>query len=473
MKYHNKIIFTLIFAIVLTNSLYADDGSLQLPNIEEYTLKNGMRILFSQNYDYPTVYCHLYINCGTLDDPQNGGRLAKMVENKITEATAKYPKEGEILEKMQSFGDDGGRFDHKIINEYSFELGSYFLKEDTKPALELYADILQHPLYSTKKKFWIRLIYPFIPKKNFHNKRALSRAHLDQLYANIKRRFDLKSYLKFNTSDMKNWHDDYIHPGNTTLMITGDVNFLYIKKIIENYFGDWTPTKQSSERAKYNINFNDKSNIKVRFVNTDFLDAEIRIMLKSASNEDEWYLSSELAKTVFNPGSSIGRLNAIHQELDNYGTIGQRASNSARLPWTKIEGKIKYNNLQNFYDLIISEFKSLSNNSINEVELESAKKIISNNIKYKLNKPKDFTHFIQSEYNVNGYSLEKIKGGLKKLNEVSLDAVNNAAARIYNPKNFILLVMGNQDSCATFLEQFEDVEYYEHTEELRASASSP
>ena len=69
--------------------------------------------------------------------------------------------------------------------------------------------------------------------------------------------------------------------------------------------------------------------------------------------------------------------------------------------------------------------------------------------------------------NVYGYSLEKIKGGLKKLNEVSLDAVNVAAARIYNPENFILLVMGNQDSCATFLEQFEDVEYYEHTEELR------
>ena len=48
-------------------------------------------------------------------------------------------------------------------------------------------------------------------------------------------------------------------------------------------------------------------------------------------------------------------------------------------------------------------------------------------------------------------------------NEVSSD----------NSNNFILLVMGKRDSCATFLEQFENVEYYEHTEELRASASSP
>ena len=88
-------------------------------------------------------------------------------------------------------------------------------------------------------------------------------------------------------------------------------------------------------------------------------------------------------------------------------------------------------------------------------------------MKFKLNKPKDFTHFIQSEYNVNGYNLETISSGLIKLNDVSLDDVNKAAARIYNPNNFILLVMGNKDSCATFLDQFEDVEYYEHTEELR------
>ena len=33
--------------------------------------------------------------------------------------------------------------------------------------------------------------------------------------------------------------------------------------------------------------------------------------------------------------------------------------------------------------------------------------------------------------------------------------------------------MGKRDSCATFLEQFENVEYYEQTEELRESASSP
>ena len=69
--------------------------------------------------------------------------------------------------------------------------------------------------------------------------------------------------------------------------------------------------------------------------------------------------------------------------------------------------------------------------------------------------------------------MEKIGRVLNNLNDVGLDEVNSAAAKIYNPNNFILLVMGKRDSCAIFLEQFENVEYYEHTEELRASTSSP
>ena len=83
---------------MLCSPLYADEDLLHLPNIEEFTLNNGMRVLFSQNYDYPTVYCHVYINSGKLDDPQKGGSLAEIVELSIAEATEKYPKEGEIKE---------------------------------------------------------------------------------------------------------------------------------------------------------------------------------------------------------------------------------------------------------------------------------------------------------------------------------------------------------------------------------------
>ena len=39
--------------------------------------------------------------------------------------------------------------------------------------------------------------------------------------------------------------------------------------------------------------------------------------------------------------------------------------------------------------------------------------------------------------------------------------------KIFDPNNFMILVMGNQDSCATFLNRFDNVEYYKPGEELR------
>ena len=471
MRLINKFII-LVYGSMFFSLLNADDVFLNLPNIEEFTLNNGMRVLFSPNYDYPTVYCHVYVNRGMLDDPENAGLLSLVVKNEIFDATEKYSKKGEILELMQTFGDDGGRIDHRRINDYSFEFGSYFLKEDVKPALELYAEILQKPLYPRKGRFWTKMVIPFIPKKDSYNKGSLTSLHLNHLYADIKGSNNRKHYVKQTTNDCKKWHNQYIRPENTTIMITGDVNYLYIKKIIEEYFANWSPIGNTGEKVKYNININDTSDVMVRFINTDFQDAEIRLMVRSASHIDEWYLPSELAKTIFNPGHSNGRLQKIHQKLNFYGEFSQATSTSERLPSTRISGKVKYSNVSKFYDLIISEFKNLSNKSIDDNELESAKKIISNTIKYDLNEPQELTHFIQRQYNVNGYSLEKISEGLQKLNAVTLEDVNDAAAKIYNPNNFILLVMGKRDSCSTFLEKFENVEYYEHTEALRVSANS-
>ena len=50
--------------------------------------------------------------------------------------------------------------------------------------------------------------------------------------------------------------------------------------------------------------------------------------------------------------------------------------------------------------------------------------------------------------------------------------VNAAAKKVFDPNNFVMSIVGNQDSCATFISQFENIEFYERGEEIRASASN-
>ena len=49
----------------------------------------------------------------------------------------------------------------------------------------------------------------------------------------------------------------------------------------------------------------------------------------------------------------------------------------------------------------------------------------------------------------------------ERINEVSLEEVNAAAKKMFDPNNFMMVVIANKDSSATFLEQFENYEYYE------------
>ena len=41
------------------------------------------------------------------------------------------------------------------------------------------------------------------------------------------------------------------------------------------------------------------------------------------------------------------------------------------------------------------------------------------------------------------------------------------ASKIFDPNNYIIVILGDKDSSATLLNDFENVDYYEQTEQLR------
>ena len=53
------------------------------------------------------------------------------------------------------------------------------------------------------------------------------------------------------------------------------------------------------------------------------------------------------------------------------------------------------------------------------------------------------------------------------INAVTLEEVNAAAKKVFDPNNFVMAITGNKDSCATFVGQLENVEFYEQAEEIR------
>ena len=122
---------------------------------------------------------------------------------------------------------------------------------------------------------------------------------------------------------------------------------------------------------------------------------------------------------------------------------------------------LPYEYLDQYYSKIINEFNNMSSGTITHEELDAAKSKRINKWINSTYSTEGFNSFIQFYYNKNGYSLAKIKNMFDEINAVTLEEVNAAAKRIYNPDNFIMVIEGAKDSCSVLLDQLEDVEYFD------------
>ena len=467
----NKYIIVLIIAFSVF--LQGEGNEFILPNIEEYQLDNGMRVLISPNYESPVVYINMWIDVGELDDPIDKPELGNVVFEELKEGTKKYPDKNQLKEKLFSLGNNSGRMEQIDLSSDEGIIEHICLKENTLDCIEIVAEVIKNPTFPLRNRLAMKLAVLFAGKKIFANRWESTWYHAQNLYNNKIEHFSPKYNLSHNKNDYRSWYSQYIRPENITLMVSGDVNYIYIKKIINEYFGDWENNSPMPNRRVYNINITDESGIDVRFIPFEDADrAQIRILKKTTELDQFWDPAVQMALYVFGYiGNS--RRHKISQNLDKAGWIQVGWAQSNRMPHASIVAGMEYSYLKKYYSELISEFNKLTNNSISKEELDLAKATRINDYQNKTYNPKEFNDFIQHYYNRNGYSLEKISNMINEINAVTIEEVNAAAKKIFDPNNFVMAIAGNKDSCATFLDQFPNIEYYERAEEIRTSASSP
>ena len=459
-----------IFLCHLITSLYAENN---LPYIEEYRLENGVRVLIAPNYDNPIVYVNVYINASKLDDPENQIGISTDAFYAMDQGTSEYPSEDHIRDKLFSLGSDDGRFKRFHMNFVHGTIQDYFLKEDLNEGLELISEVLIHPTYPIwLKKFLSSIVFATSPKTSLIRSKNLLYKHNLHQYANIYHNIHPKPIA--SKKKLLKWHHNFITPDKITIMVSGDVNVIYVKRMVDKYFGDWQPSNTIPEKRNYSINLNDKIGIKLRFIHVENnKDALIEIVKWAPSTSDKRLYAGILARDVFGADGFSSRLKNIHSKFEYYGELYSGLRKHLTIPYIQIRGNIQYAEISRLYNELKNEFKILSNNSITESELEYAKKTKIIDYNNRLHNPRRLSTFIQDNYNLNGYSLDAISNKWKYIQNVTLKEVNDIAVKMFDPNNFMMVVVGNKDSCSTFLEQFENVEYYEHTEELRVLTTSP
>ena len=96
----------------------------------------------------------------------------------------------------------------------------------------------------------------------------------------------------------------------------------------------------------------------------------------------------------------------------------------------------------NTYNLIINELTKIREEGVTEDELEKAKSYYSGADPLKIESPGTIASNVASAL-YYGSSIEDLETDLVRLNDVTLEEVNNTIARYFDAENFVLVVVGN------------------------------
>ncbi|MGE5680773.1 MAG: M16 family metallopeptidase, partial [Bacillota bacterium] len=272
----NCMLLLLLLSSSLTNAqkgpkekfIFPKLNKIEMPKIEQITLKNGMRLFLIEDHQYPTIDLRAMIGAGSIYEPADKIGLASVTGTVMrTGGTEKMP--GDQIDKLlESLGADveiyaGGDASYAYVS---------LLKEDIDKGINIFSDLLMHPAFPEDKidlskieqKSWISRrndnIWS-ITDREFRNL-IYGRSHPYARYA------EYSTINSISREDIAEFYKKYFHPNNILLAAWGDFNVNDLKNKLEAAFSAWPEEKidfpekpQVNYQHKYTVNFVQKSDV--------------------------------------------------------------------------------------------------------------------------------------------------------------------------------------------------------------------
>lgn len=290
--------------------------SLKLPEIQRFSLANGVRIVLMEKHDVPIVQVTVLLHSGSAMDPSGKKGLASLTFDMMDEGAGEY----DALQLADAIDYLGARISVSAgLHTSVASLFTPLTKID--PSLVILADIVQHPTFPQSELERLRK-ERLTSLVQWHDEpRAIASVLFNKVLFGEKHPYGLpslgneKTLRSFTTEELRKFHKDHVHAGNATLIIVGAVAKEVLAPKLEKAFGTWerreTPSPtwpiapQVSKRMVYLV---DKPGA---------AQTEIRIGKIGAERLTQDYFPLMVMNTILG-GSFTSRLNQNLREQHGY-----------------------------------------------------------------------------------------------------------------------------------------------------------
>lgn len=231
---------------------------LELPELQTFTLSNGLEVALAERHDVPTVQMSLTFDSGYASDFGKKVGTASFAMSMLREGTETRTSQ-DIAKELETLGTNlstGASIDTSRLSMDS-------LVTNLAPSLDIFADILENASFSDdeierKRANWLENIKREKASPNTQALRILPGLIFGDNHAYgvpLTGSGTEQSITSLTRDDLISYRDTWLRPDNARLVIVGATTEAEIKPLLEEALGEWKapatpkPTKQFTDVA--------------------------------------------------------------------------------------------------------------------------------------------------------------------------------------------------------------------------------
>jgi zinc protease len=413
--------------------------SANLPTTAEKQLSNGLRVIVAPKRGVPIVSAELRLLSGSIDDPQQRGGLASLAADVVTKGTSTRSAT-DIARQIESLGATLSASAGADSSGVSLETRGDRVNE----AMAIMADVARNPKFAAEEVERQRQQTLDGLLVGLRQPGTVARTAMSRLlfglgpYGSVP---SPTSVAAIKQDEVAAYHARHWRPDNALLVISGDVSAEDGFTLAEKFFGDWKqPTGPVSPEPIDRSTAGPAKAIVIDLPKSG--QAAVAFGMRGLARTDADYFPALVINSVLGGGYSA-RLNQeirIKRGL-SYGASSSFPARQAPGPIIAI-AQTKNETAVQVVDLMVQEFAKLGQTEASAAELGARQ----------ANLIGSFGRDVETASGISGQlallatfglPLEKLSSYVADVAAVTPAQAKTVAARLYDPKNATLVVVGD------------------------------
>ena len=400
---------------------------------------NGMIVYLLEDHELPLVYLRAMVRTGSYLEADDKVGLTDLVGTVMRTGGTEKMTGDQIDEELEYVAGSVETF----VGDESGGASLNILKKDFDRGLEIFADVLTHPVFDQKKiDLRKHSMMEAIRRRNDNPGDITRREWRRLVYAGhpFARISTMKSVASITRQDLVDFHQKYFFPNNVILTATGDFTEAELMAKLEKAFAGWKPREEKIPPApEVALKFAPSLNhIQKKIPQTNIRMGHLGV----TKSDPDWY-ALEVMDNILGSGGFVSRL--MREVRSNRGlaySVGSAVTGGRTRGVILASCQTKVASTVETMTLMTEIIKGMQEKPVTPEELKIAKDSILNSFVFQFTSSYGIATQ-QADLEYLGLPPDWLETYRDKIAAVDADAVMAVAKKHLHPDQMTIMVVGD------------------------------